>query len=87
MVKILVFENDYNLMLLIPPSIPIICPVIQDEFSDNRNSTIFPISFAFPILCNGCLFPEASLFSCVERSCEERFVSVKDGAMELTLIF
>jgi len=74
-------------MVLKPPSIAIIWPVIHEASSESKKEVNLAISPAFPILCSGCLFAEASRFSGVDNSCEASGVSVKDGAMALHLIF
>ena len=47
---------------------PKICPVIQEEESESKNTTIFAISSGFPIFCSGCLFAAAKWKQiCLER--------------------
>ena len=38
-----------------PPSTCMICPVIQLDLEESKNSAIFAISSAAPILLSGCL--------------------------------
>lgn len=66
---------------------PKICPVIQEEESESKNTTIFAISSGFPIFCSGCLFAAASLFSGDANKAVAKLVSESDGAIALNLIF
>lgn len=69
-----------------PPSTCMTWPVIHELWSDNRNAAIEAMSAALPILFNGWRCALAATFSSVESNCAANGVSVKDGAMQLTLI-
>ena len=74
-------------MLDLPPSTPIICPVIQELFDVNKKFAKLAESTPFPILFNGCIFAIES--SIVEFLITELaiFDLVKLGAIQLILIF
>lgn len=69
-----------------PPSTCMTWPVIQELCSDNRNAAIAAVSAALPTLFIGWRCALAATFSSVESNWAASGVSVKDGAMQLTLI-
>ena len=74
-------------MVEYPPSICITWPVIQLALSDKRNSAMLAMSAGWPFLFSGFFAALASFFSSVFRSFAASGVSVKDGAIQFTLIF
>ena len=69
-----------------PPSTLMIWPVMKLAFSESKKAAIDAISWDVPTFCNGCLAAEASRFSGVFNSLSAKGVSVRDGAIQLTLI-
>src|SRR6476469_130107 len=71
----------------ITPLIPNTCSFIHELLSETKNKAASANSVAVPILPKGCLLSDASLLSGVDIKFCAKGVSVKDGAMALTLIF
>ena len=70
----------------IPPSMAWICPVIQEDLSESKNSAKLATSSAAPMRFSGCLWALASIFSGEDNNALASGVWVMEGAMQFTLI-
>ena len=69
----------------LPPSTPIICPVIQELSSDNKNLAKAAESFPSPTLFRGCCFAIPSAIFGLLKIFPAILDLLKLGAIQLTL--
>lgn len=81
------FNFFYILIVDMPPSTCIICPVIQVDLLLNRKQAKLAISSGVPIFFSGCLCALAATFTSEFRRVAASGVFVMEGAMQFTLIF